>query len=183
VDLASVDAGNCYNRIAHTMASMAFQSFGVPNKAIKSMLSIIPNMKVFLRMGYGNSSGYTGGEATDKEDPVKTQGMCQSNGASPAAWTITSIPMIAAQKKKDHGGHFIPPTSNLKGHLAIGLFVDDTDLINVNMREMETIVDMHSHLQDLVINWGKLLIATGGALNPSKCSYYLIFFQWKPDRM
>jgi hypothetical protein len=32
-----------------------------------------------------------------------------------------------------------------------------------------------------VINWGKLLIATGGALKPAKCSYYLISFKWKSN--
>ena len=39
----------------------------------------------------------------------------------------------------------------------------------------------HSRLQESVINWGSLLIATGGALKPGKCSYYLISFRWKAD--
>jgi hypothetical protein len=33
--LALVDADNCYDRIAHPMASMVFQSFGVPTPAIE----------------------------------------------------------------------------------------------------------------------------------------------------
>ena len=37
------------------------------------------------------------------------------------------------------------------------------------------------HLQESVYNWGKLLIATGGSLKPSKCFYHLISFSWKPD--
>ena len=32
-----------------------------------------------------------------------------------------------------------------------------------------------------MINWGKLLIATSGALKPAKCSFYLLSFQWKVD--
>ncbi len=31
------------------------------------------------------------------------------------------------------------------------------------------------------MNWGCLLIATGGALKPSKCFFQLISFFWKPD--
>jgi hypothetical protein len=58
--LASVDADNCYDRILHPMASMVFQAFGVPTPAIKSMLTTIQNMKVFLRTGYGNLEGYAG---------------------------------------------------------------------------------------------------------------------------
>ena len=46
---------------------------------------------------------------------------------------------------------------------------------------METILEAHSQLQESVINWGRLLIATGGALKPSKCSFYLISFKWKAD--
>ena len=66
------------------MASMVFQAFGVPTPAIKSMLTTIQNMKFFLRTGYGDSEGYAGGDHDDSKDPIKMQGMCQGNGASPA---------------------------------------------------------------------------------------------------
>jgi hypothetical protein len=47
--IASVNASNCYDRIAHAMASMIFQAFGVPMTAIESMLGAITNMKFFLQ--------------------------------------------------------------------------------------------------------------------------------------
>jgi hypothetical protein len=179
--LASVDVDNCYNCIAHPMASMVFQSFGVPTPAIESMLTTIQNMKFFLWTGYGDSAAYAGGESNNKDDPVKTQVMCQENGPAPVAWTVTSIPMIDAHKCKGHGAHFIAPILDISGHIVGGLFVDDTDLVHVDMRVMETILEAHSWLQESVINWGRLLIATGGALKPSKCSFYLISFKWKAD--
>jgi hypothetical protein len=64
---------------------------------------------------------------------VKTQGMCQGNGAAPATWTVTSIPMIATHKRKGHGAHFIAPILDISGHIVGGFFVDDTDLIHVDM--------------------------------------------------
>jgi len=179
--LGSVDADNCYDRIAHPMASMIFQSFGVPTPAFKSMFTTIQNMKFFLRTGYGDSTNHAGGVSTDATDPVKTQGMCQRNTAAPAAWTVTSIPMIVAHKRREHGAHFIAPISDITGHIVGGLFVDDTDLVHVDMRTVETILGAHSRLQESVINWGSLLIATGGALKPGKCLYYLISFRWKAD--
>ncbi len=112
---------------------------------------------------------------------MKIQGMCQGNGAAPAAWMVTSIAMIATHKRKGHGAHFIAPISDISGHIVGGIFVDDTDLVHVNMQVMETILEAHSWLQESVINWGHLLIATGGALKPSKCSLYLISFKWKAD--
>ncbi len=45
--IASVDASNCYDRIAHAIASLVFQAFGVPSTAIETMLGAIENMMFF----------------------------------------------------------------------------------------------------------------------------------------
>jgi hypothetical protein len=150
--LTSVDADNCYNHIAHPMASMVFQAFGKPTPAIESMLTMIQNMKFFLRTGYGNSEGYAGGDQNDIKDPIRMQGMCQGNGTSPMVWTVTSIPMIAMHKRKGHGAHLTAKMSEITGHLVGGLFVDDTDLIHLDMRTIETTMEVHDNLQGLVIN-------------------------------
>ncbi len=42
--IASVDTSNCYDRIAHAIASLVFQAFGVPSTAIEMMLGAIENM-------------------------------------------------------------------------------------------------------------------------------------------
>ncbi len=82
--LASVDTNNCYNWIAHPITSKVFQSFGVPAPTIKSILTTIQNMKFYLRMGYGNSTGFAGGSYDSSGDTRRTQRMCQGNGATPA---------------------------------------------------------------------------------------------------
>ncbi len=56
--LSSIAAANCYNSIAHTIASMGFQAFGVPEEAIHSMLLAIQNMKYFLCTAYGDSKSF-----------------------------------------------------------------------------------------------------------------------------
>jgi hypothetical protein len=131
------------------MAVMVFQAFGVPTQAIESMLTTIQNMRFYLRTGYGNSDDYEGGESTGKDDPIKPQGMCQGNGASPvAAWAVAMIPiMIRAHRKKDHGAFLISPISGLKCQLIGGLFVDDTDLIHVDMREQEALYSAHERFK------------------------------------
>jgi hypothetical protein len=179
--LALVDADNCYDRITHPMASMVFQAFGVPTGPIELMLTMLQEMHFFLRTGYGNSTGYVGGNKGLSIMAVKNQGMCQGNGASPAAWTAVTIPMISAHKRKGHGAHLVTPISNQPCHLAGGLFVDNTNLLHLDMRRVKSAANAHERLQEAVINWGKLLIATGGALKPEKCSYYLISFKWKAN--
>jgi hypothetical protein len=59
--IASVDASNCYDRIAHAIASLVFQAFGVPTMAIETMLGAIENMKFYLRTGFGDSKSFAGG--------------------------------------------------------------------------------------------------------------------------
>jgi hypothetical protein len=180
--LASVNADYCYNRIAHPMASNISQAFSVPPKAIALMLSTIQRMQFFLLIGYGDSKDYVGGDQEGLDDPIRTQGMCQGNRASPAAWLVTSIPIITAQKRRGHGAHFIAPILGQLCHLARGLFVNDTNFIHIDVQRVKTALEAHDRLQELVINWGKLLMmATGGALKPAKCTFYLLSFHWKVD--
>jgi hypothetical protein len=95
---ALVDASNCYDRIVHAMASLIFQAFGVPMTAIKSMLGAIENMKFFLCTGFGDSAMFSGSGIS-----IKTQGLCQGNGAAPAGWAVISICIIGAHKKGPRG--------------------------------------------------------------------------------
>ena len=172
--LSSIDAANCYDSIAHAIASLVFQAFGVPEEAVESMLTALEEMKYFLRTAYGDSSDFAGSSLS-----VKFQGLCQGNGAAPAGWAVISITILHAHKGKGHGGHFVCPISNLSGHLAAILFVDDTDILHVNLNKDETVHEAHEALQASVHNWGKLLIGTGGAFKPIKCFFHLISFVWK----
>lgn len=56
--IASIDAANCYDSIAHAIESLVFQAFGMPTEAIDSMLTAIQNMKHFLRTAYGDSKDF-----------------------------------------------------------------------------------------------------------------------------
>ena len=155
--LSSVDAESCYDRIAHAMASLVFQSFGVPGPASEMMLKTIQDMKFFLRTAFGDSATAAG--ATFE---IKTQGLCQGNGAAPAGWAVISITILNAHKSKGHGATFVCPLSMIRCRLAAILYVDDTDVIHINLAESETAEQAHAALQKSVLSWGNLLIATGG---------------------
>ncbi len=86
-----------------------------------------------------------------------------------------------AHKKKGHGIHFLCPITKLKSYIAGVIYVDDTDLIHFRMEETEDALDAFFGIQEAITNWGKLLLASGGALKPSKCFFHLISFSWKPD--
>jgi hypothetical protein len=174
VAIASVDALNCYDRIAQAMASLVFQAFGVPTMAIGTMLGAIENMKFFLRTGFGNSTAFAGGGIS-----MKTQGLCQGNGALPAGWAVISICILRAHGKKGCGAKFLCPITKLQQYLLAILYVNNTDILHINLTKDESVNDVHTAIQGSGNSWGKLLIATGGVLQPQKCFYSVISFDWK----
>jgi hypothetical protein len=74
--------------------------------------------------------------------------MCQGNEASPAVWTVTSIPMIAMRKRKGHRMDLVAKMLETTGHVVGWLFVDDTDLIHLDMQTIKTTLEAHAKLQE-----------------------------------
>jgi hypothetical protein len=126
--LVLVDADNCYDRIAHAIASLVFQAFGIPLLALEAMLTTIQEMNFFFQAGFGDSTDFASSTLS-----IKTQGLCQGNGASPAGWAVVSICIRSAHKKRGHGAHFTCPITKLKSHIAGIIYLDDTDLVNFCM--------------------------------------------------
>lgn len=62
--------------------------------------------------------------------------------------------------------------------LAAILYVDDCDLLHINMEEEKSAFVTFEKMQESVMNWGKLLIASGGSYKPPKCFFHLISFKW-----
>ena len=171
--ISSVDAANCYDSIAHAIASLIFQAMGVPIEGVAAMLEAIQDMKYFLRTAYGDSKDFA-----NSRIEVKYQGLCQGNGAAPAGWAVISITVVRAHKRKGHGATFLCPVTGVKFLLAAVLFVDDCDLIHIDMVNEESALESFDKMQSSVRNWGMLLIATGGSYKPDKCFHHLISFVW-----
>ena len=94
--IALVDADNCFDRIAHPIASMVFQALGVPTTATETMLETIREMKYFLRTGYGDSKN-----CANSRIEIKTQGLGQGNGAAGAGWAVLVLPSFQLTRRKD----------------------------------------------------------------------------------
>ena len=171
--ITSADAQNCYDSIAHAIASIIFQALGVPIGAIESMLETIENMKYFLRTAYGDSKRFAGSRIR-----VKFQGMCQGSGAAAAGFCAVSVVILRAHQRKGHAATFVCPISKHEAKLSSIIFVDDTDLIHINLAGDEDVDDVHMAMQSSINSWGELLIASGGKLNPAKCFAYLMSYIW-----
>jgi hypothetical protein len=129
-----------------------------------------------LKQCFGDSSRFAGGRIS-----IKTQGLTQGNGASPAGWAVISIYILGAHRKKGHGPKFLCliSKSKLHHHLSAILYVDDTDIIHIDLTQEESVNEVHNAIQSSIDSRGNHLIATGRALQPSKCFYSVISFEWK----
>jgi hypothetical protein len=93
-------------------------------------------------------------------------------------WAVISICILQAHRRKGHGAKFLCPVTNLRQHLSAILYVDDTDILHINLTKDKSTNDVHTAIQGSVNSWGNLLIATGGVLQPNKCFYSIISFEW-----
>ena len=173
--IISADAANCYDRINHAIMALLFLALGVQTGTIRSMLRSIQLMKFFLRTGWGESTSFIGG------DPSRIlHGMCQGNGASPAAWLVLSAVIVASYKSLGFGCKMRSPiTKTVIDSMGV-LYVDDTDLYIMH-ECLRTPMDVWDESQQALDAWGKLLISTGGMLKPDKCFYYLMDFEFADD--
>jgi hypothetical protein len=137
------------------------------------MLETIQKMKFYLRTAYGDSKTFA--SLTIK---IKMQGLEQVNRASPAGWCIISIAILQAHGVKGHGAHFLARLSQVWQSLLAILYVNDTNLLHLNMNTDESVHKVRAALQRAIKNWDRLQIATRGSPKPEKCFFHLLDFAW-----
>ena len=163
--LCSNDAKSCYDRILHPMASLAYRRAGVPLAPVKAMLECIQEMKHHVRTSYGLSDDTF--DTRDLEE--KMQGILQGNGAAPTTWVLISSPLLNLLRKKGYCGKFMSPITKEKTHLVGFAFVDDTDLILLDMIDESLSFDeIAEQMQEAINAWENGLKTTGGAIVPHK---------------
>ena len=67
----SVDASQCYDRIAHAMASLTLRVYKVRQISVLAMMHPNQNMEYYLQTGFGESETFFGGKGANM------QGSCQ----------------------------------------------------------------------------------------------------------
>ena len=173
--LCSNDAKSCFDRIIHSIAMLAYRRIGVPEPPVKSMLHTIQRMRHHVRTTFGDS------EFTMHRDEMMEpfQGLLQGNGASPATWVIISAPLINMMREAKNGAFIVEPIRKKIHHTAGFAFVDDTDLIEADLREeRQTLKSTMRRMQNAINRWEGGLKATGGAIRPDKSWAYPIGFQF-----
>ena len=121
----SNDAKSCYDRILHSIASLAMQRQGVAPENIICMFTTIQNLRHTVRTAFGDS------DKSFKQEiwAAPLHGVGQGNGAGPVIWAVVSSPILDLIRKEGIGTAF---KMNISGNTIKVLgysFVDDTDLV------------------------------------------------------
>jgi hypothetical protein len=167
----SVDADKCYNRINHIIMSLLLLAIGGDKESINTMMMPIQQMRFFQHTGRGDLNTFMGRQLGT--NPL--QGLCQGNGAAPACWLMLSFLMMSVYRRGNHVSTLVSPISGEAIKFMGEIYVDDTDLLTI----LPDVFDSDAVLlaaQNNLNKCAELLIATGGALNPDKCYWYMVSY-------
>jgi hypothetical protein len=172
------DARACYDRILVHLGMLAARRCGMPNNAVQIHADTLERMQYKVKTAFGISTNHYSSE------PGKPLfGTGQGSGASPAVWlTLIVILMNTLDRITRERIRFRSPDSPMRHQRLTDAFVDDTSLaFNDNGHQMEYDT-MINKMQEIAQNWENLLAYSGGALNLKKCSWSLLFWEWKNGR-
>jgi hypothetical protein len=87
--IESVDLANCYDAVAHLIASIALQSFKVHKVMVAMMLYVLETMTWYPKTAFGQCEKSFGGTGWDP-----SMGLGQGNGASPPGFLAVCTLLI-----------------------------------------------------------------------------------------
>ena len=172
------DASACYDRIIVSFGMLAARRCGMPESAISTHSSALQFMRYAVKMFYGVSIQQYFGTA---DDPLFGTG--QGSGASPAVWlTLVVLLLNTLEKLTPERISFESPNSTMTHTRLVDAYVDDTSAGFTDPYSDFTLEDMIETLQRIAQSWEHILSLSGGSLNFKKCSWYVVYWEWKNGR-
>lgn len=175
--MCSNDAKSCYDRVIHSIASLAYKRIGIPDPPVHCMFRTIQNMQHHIRTAYGDSTFFMDCSGLE----VKYQGVLQGNGASPTTWALVSTPLLNMLRTAGDGTHIRTAITEENINIVGFAFVDDTDLPVCDTRTVENIQEVRAKAQSCINRWEGGLKATGGAIRPDKSFVSPVSFDFNAE--
>ena len=141
------------------------QRIGAPVAAVESMFTTIQKLKHVVRTSFGDSDQSFGGE--EWRELHQLQGVGQGNGAGPAIWAVISTVFFDLLRDKGYGFKLKAPLSKLALYMAGCGFVDDTDIMQIGLKDDDYHI-VPQKLQEALKWWEVCTKDSGGAIVPEK---------------
>eukprot|EP00957_Ditylum_brightwellii_P085610 6512629-Ditylum_brightwellii.AAC.1 len=163
------DAALCYDRILPNISSLVAQKFGLNKNVTFVHATTLEQAKYCLKTALGVSDEYY-------------QHCGQGTTNSPQTWLIISSTLCGMFEEPSHGTTFVSPDQVHQVLLTILGFVNNkNNQVNEFCNNDMTIERLLSLIQKDSQLWSKLLWLSAGLLELTKCSYYILHFNFKPD--
>jgi hypothetical protein len=170
------DAKACYDRIIMSLATIVSGYYGLPRNTRKLKANAIWSMQFHIKTALGVSKDYY-------QDTLETplHGSGQGSGLASTLWMYVSSIIMTIYQDIAKGMQMTDADITDKIQQWIDGYVDDTLLYTsiAKTHDIPSASTIAQQLQDDARIWEKLLAATGGKLELSKCFYYIL--QWKFD--
>ncbi len=171
--IMSVDAAQCYDRVHHGLMSLVWLALIRDLPAVRILLSCLGDMKIYTRTGYGDSTSFFGGR-----EAMPLCGLGQGSKAAPPSWVQLSSIFIKIYKAHGFGAKLSDPVTKALIHSIGCLFVDDTDLYELESR-LRSALEVYRTAQLAITLWSSLLSASGGAIKTDKSFWCMIDYSCK----
>ena len=171
------DASACYDRIIVALGMLAARRCGMPKNAIRLHSEALQFMRYTVKTMYGISEANYHGTVFE---PLFGTG--QGSGASPAVWlSLVVLLLHTFDRIVPHRMNFDPISGGRPHSRSSDAFVDDTSL-GFTSTDDTSYEDIVTRLQEVAQTWEHLLFLSGGKLNLSKCSWFVLRWEWKSGR-
>jgi hypothetical protein len=171
------DASACFDRIIVALGMLAARRCGMPKEAVRTHAKSLELMQYTVKTVHGISeSSYTGSVFA----PLFGTG--QGSGASPAVWlSLVVLLLNTLERVVPQRMSFMSPDGINVHSRLVDAFVDDTALGYTDEGDL-SMEEMTTQLETMAQTWEQLLHFSGGALNLGKCSWYVMYWDWRSGR-
>jgi hypothetical protein len=174
------DAKSCFDRIIKTLAMVACMAIGLPLAAAIMHNQTHHAMKHRIKSRHGLMRAYCG---TDDDE---LEGSGQGSGAGPAIWLIYSVTLLLAFHAFSPGMKLLSPYDTMLIVSILAVFYVDDGMPGVNDAAEDTpreLADLLNEAEKSAQSWERLLFASGGALELTKCFAYIIYWDLSPSEL
>lgn len=176
--ITSADLDQCFDRANGPITGVAAQAHGVSLASTRLMLNTMQLMQYFIKSGFGVAKTPSFGGSHDS----RLMGLGQGSGAAPIGMRCVITLADNAYKRLGHGINITSSISARVFILAAIIYVDDTDLLHWGKEYGISDADFLEDVQRATFDWSKIVQATGGAIKPSKCFWYLLSWKFKQGK-
>jgi len=168
------DLQHCFDNMNEACQNLSCRQHGADPRYIKLHAQTQRSFRYFVKHAYGISKDYN---QHSSQNPWHGAG--QGTGDAAPRWVVQSHSLITAYHSQATLWSLPNPVTHSTLPMGIDAFMDDTNHLIGNSSDDH----LHTILPDAQRNldlWQGLIQASGGTLNPSKCSWTP--FLWHFDR-